>query len=123
MKELSYLFSWVERAPFKYFNSGRALKIPKQAQFHPMKYINELASVISNKGVLIYEGTRIAKVYDGTLTGKPCTLITEYGHEIKAQHVIIASHSPFIDRLILQTKIAQYRSYVIGIVVPKDELQ
>ncbi len=122
LTQMAFPFSWVERAPFKNFNSGRCIKFSHQAQFHPFKYIKGLADSLTKKGVQIFEGTHIAKIHDGSGSGRPPELFTSDGLKITAQDVVVASHSPFVDRLILQTKIAQYRSYVIGVLVPKGEL-
>jgi Rieske Fe-S protein len=42
----------------------------------------------------------------------------EDGRQIHAQHVIVATNTPFIDRVKMHTKQAAYRTYVVGLAVP-----
>src|SRR4029078_13080888 len=40
----------VERVPWDSFNTGAALRFPRQAQFHPLKYLAGLATAIKARG-------------------------------------------------------------------------
>ena len=42
------------------------------------------------------------------------------GERLGAQHVVVATNTPFNDRVTMHTKQAAYRTYVVGIEVPKD---
>src|SRR6266540_5048024 len=46
----------VERVPIGSFDSGPALRFPRQAQFHPLKYLNGLARAIVRDGGLLFSG-------------------------------------------------------------------
>ena len=70
-----------------------AVIMKDQAQFHPLKYLTALISPILEAGGNIYERTTAMKIEDG----KPPTVLTETGHTIKSNHVIVASHFPFND--------------------------
>lgn len=47
----------VERAPIDSFDTGMCLRFPRQAQFHPMKYLAGLKSAIEGDGGRIFTGT------------------------------------------------------------------
>ncbi len=111
-------FQWVDQAPIKSFATGPSLEFPFQAQFHPLKYLDGLARAILRKGGKIFESTHAAILKDA----KPCTILTSKGPRVTAQDIIVATNSPINNRLLVQTKQAQYRTYVIGAVVPEGQL-
>ena len=85
------------------FQTLDALVLPRQAQFHPLKFAAAIA-----KDLPILEHTRVKK-FDKT------TAFTEHGR-IFAKRVIIASHFPFINTHGLYfMKQYQYRSYVLAL--------
>lgn len=80
-----------------------AVRLPEQAQFHPVKFAAGIA-----KNLTIYEHTMVKKLR-GT-TGE-----TDGGN-VRAKYVIVATHFPFIDRRGLYfMKLYQQRSYVLGL--------
>jgi glycine/D-amino acid oxidase-like deaminating enzyme/nitrite reductase/ring-hydroxylating ferredoxin subunit len=89
---------------------ARALRLDRQAQFQPVAYMAALAEQISGGGSHIFELTRMLKVDEG----KPCRVTTDRG-TIFASDVVIATNVPTTNRLLLQTKIANYRTYCIAI--------
>lgn len=90
---------------------GPCVKFPHQAQFHPLKYLAHLARVLENKGVKLYGKSEVAEIQDGT----PLRLVTKDGAEIEARHVVVATNTPFNDRLTMHTKQAAYRTYAIAL--------
>lgn len=89
-----------------------AIIMKDQAQFHPLKYLLALTSPILEDGGKIYEQTTAMKIEDGD---KP-TVLTEDGHKITCDHVIVASHFPFNDEMGLYfARVHVKRSYVLGI--------
>ena len=85
------------------FEISGAVKINKQAQFHPLKFAYSIA-----KDLKIYENTKILGIESGTA-------IAEKGN-IKAEKIIVATHFPFIDKhggYFL--KMYQHRSYVLAL--------
>lgn len=106
----------IERAPIQSFDTGVALRFPRQAQFHPLKYLNGLARAIIRDGGQIYCGTHAEKVEDGV----PAKVTTSHGHVILADDVVVATNTPVNDWVIIHTKQAPYRSFVIGARVPRD---
>jgi len=67
------------------FNIVGAVKFPRQAQFHPVKFMAGLARRLN-----IYESTYIKEL-------APRTAITHHG-TIAAEHIIVASHFPFLNK-------------------------
>src|SRR3954471_22411221 len=50
---------WVKRAPIEEFDTHRAIRFPRQAQFHPLKYLRGLEKAITEKGGRIFTGTKV----------------------------------------------------------------
>lgn len=108
----------VKRAPLDSFDTGPALRFPRQAQFHPIKYINGLARAIIRDGGQIYCGTHAEKIEDG----EPARVTTSSGHVITADDIVVATNTPVNDWIIIHTKQAPYRSFVIGARVPRGSI-
>ena len=108
----------VDKVPFEFWNSGPALRFPRQAQFHPLKYLHGLARAILRDGGHIYSHAHAETITDG----EPCRVTTSDGHVITADHVVVATNSPVNDWVILHTKQAAYRTYVIGARVPRGSV-
>lgn len=120
LKEISILaYDWHEKAPFSSFTTPRCLKLPNQAQFHPLKYLYGLAEAFCKYGGVIFEDTHVDEIYDGT----PCILSTSTGAKVSAQSVIVATHSPINDRVFIHTKQSQYQTYVIGALIPTGSVE
>lgn len=96
------------QAPLPFFTE-RAIRFDHQAQFNPLQYIERLATILQGDGCKIYEDTRMLDVEDGS----PCRVITDRG-PIIADEVCIATNSPSVNKLILHSKLASYRTYVVG---------
>lgn len=108
----------VERAPVQFWNTGPAIRFPRQGQFHPLKYLNGLVRAIIRDGGQIYTQTHAEKIEDG----EPCKVTTSDGHVIIADHIVVATNSPVNDWVILHTKQAAYRTYVVGARVPRGSI-
>jgi glycine/D-amino acid oxidase-like deaminating enzyme/nitrite reductase/ring-hydroxylating ferredoxin subunit len=108
-----------EMPPEKTFNMGKCLVFPNQGQFHPVKYIAQLASIIQNKGGEIYEMTHAEEI---TGTG-PLKVKTSQGNTITAEHVVVATNVPFNDKAIIHTKQEANRTYVIAAEIPRDSIK
>ncbi|MDP1835664.1 MAG: FAD-dependent oxidoreductase [Chlamydiales bacterium] len=116
LKELDIMpIEWVEKAPWSNFDTGRCLKFANQAQFHPIEYMKGLADAVVKYGGKIYTKTRAKEFKDAS----PCEITTSEGYKITAPQIIVATNSPINDRLIMHTKQAAYRSYVIAATIPE----
>jgi glycine/D-amino acid oxidase-like deaminating enzyme/nitrite reductase/ring-hydroxylating ferredoxin subunit len=105
----------VDRIPFSFWDSGPALRFPRQATFHPLKYLKGLTRAILRDGGRIYTGVHAEKIVDGA----PGKITTTGGHVISADNIIVCTNTPVNDWLIIHSKQAAYRTYVIAGRVPK----
>jgi glycine/D-amino acid oxidase-like deaminating enzyme/nitrite reductase/ring-hydroxylating ferredoxin subunit len=105
----------VGRAPIKGFDTGRALRFPGQAQFHPLKYLNGLAEAIRRRGGHIYTGTHAAEITGGD----PASVTTANGHRVSCGAIVVATNTPVNDMVAIHTKQAPYRTYVVALRVPR----
>jgi glycine/D-amino acid oxidase-like deaminating enzyme/nitrite reductase/ring-hydroxylating ferredoxin subunit len=107
-----------ERAPLDAFDTGPVLRFPRQGQFHPLKYLTGLARAFVRDGGRIYCGTKVKGIEDG----EPCVVKTADDHTIRAEAVVVATNSPVNDWMVMHTKQAPYRTYVVGVRVPKGSI-
>jgi glycine/D-amino acid oxidase-like deaminating enzyme/nitrite reductase/ring-hydroxylating ferredoxin subunit len=108
--------SWEKRAPFPTLDSGRCLRFPNQARFHPLKYLEGLARAILTKGGVFRPYTAVDEV---TQDGASVAVKTRDGQTILARDVVCATNAPIAGRLTLQAKMAPYRSYAMSFEIPK----
>jgi glycine/D-amino acid oxidase-like deaminating enzyme/nitrite reductase/ring-hydroxylating ferredoxin subunit len=108
----------VERAPIADFDTGKALRFPRQAQFHPLKYLAGLARAITERGGRIFTETHAAKIEGG----KRARVETGGGAVVTADAVVVATNTPVNDRFAIHTKQAAYLTYVIGLRVPRGSV-
>src|SRR5947208_8778338 len=99
----------VESVPNTKINSDAVLRFPRQAQFHPLKYLNGLAGVIIDGGGKIFTGTRVVSVEDGDHV----KIQTADGHTITAGATVVATNCPINDRVMIHSKQAPYTTYAI----------
>ncbi|HEX8130933.1 MAG TPA: FAD-dependent oxidoreductase [Pyrinomonadaceae bacterium] len=100
----------VPRAPVESFDTGPALRFPRQAQFHILKYLRGLAEAIKRGGGRIYTGTHATKIEGGD----EARVETKGGATVKASAVVVATNSPVNDLVAIHTKQAPYRTFVVG---------
>lgn len=105
----------LQQVPGLSFETGPCVRYKNQAQFHPLKYLSGLANAFVRNGGKIYCRTRALDV-DGN---KDMQTVRTSGGKIEAKAVVIATNTPFNDRVVMHTKQAGYRTYVIGVRVPK----
>ena len=108
----------LSEAPVQGFRSGPCLHFPRQAQFHPLKYLNGVLGAFTRAGGRLYGGVRAEKVQGGATA----EIETSTGHHISAKSVVVATNSPFIDLFAIHTKQAPYYTYVIGARVEADAI-
>jgi glycine/D-amino acid oxidase-like deaminating enzyme/nitrite reductase/ring-hydroxylating ferredoxin subunit len=106
------------RAPIPGLTSGPCLRVERQAQFHPLRYLSGLMRALQRRGARLYTGTHVTKV-DG---GAPGRVETESGAVITAGAIVVATNTPITDLVALHTKQAPYTTYVIGARVPRNSV-
>jgi glycine/D-amino acid oxidase-like deaminating enzyme/nitrite reductase/ring-hydroxylating ferredoxin subunit len=108
----------VARAPIESFDTGACLRFPRQAQFHPMKYLAGLARAIKSYGGRIFTATHAAEIEGGERSH----VKTSDGFTVAAQAIVVATNTPVNNVVIIHTKQAPYLSYVIGARVPSGSV-
>ena len=88
------------------FAVAAAVRVPDQADFHPVSYLRGLADAIEADGPRIYEGTRTVGV-DGD------SVRTAAGNRIRCERAILATHMPFLDSGGLFARAEPKRSYAL----------
>lgn len=103
--------AFVDEIPLPARSYGAAV-FENQAQFHPVKYLLHLASLIPGDGSAVYEKTRALEVQDGK--GR-CTVRTTSG-VVTADAVVLATHYPFYDSPgFYFARMEPSRSYALGV--------
>src|SRR6185369_12314174 len=108
----------VTRAPVKSFDTGVALRFPRQGQFHPLQYLDGLARAIVRDGGRIFGQTHATKFEGGT----EARVETSHGPVVTSEVVVVATNTPVNDLVAIHTKQAPYVTYVIGVRVPKGSV-
>src|SRR6188472_2929422 len=108
----------VERAdsvPNTKIISDAVLRFPRQAQFHPLKFLNGVARAIVDSGGKIFTGTRVVSVEDGDQV----KVKTADGHTVAARAAVVATNCPINDRVVIHSKQAPYATYAIALRVTR----
>ncbi len=109
----------LDRAPIRDFDTGPCLLFPRQAQFHPLKYLDGLrAALLREKGVL-FGNTHVVSIEGG----KDACVRTSEGKTVRAGHIVVATNTPVNDLVATHTKQAPYRTYVIGAEIPLGSVE
>ncbi len=96
------------------YKTGKALAVENQAQFHPLKFVQEIAKIVASMGAQIFERTKMLRYEQ---SGEEYLIETENGY-IKAKNIVLATHTPK-GFLPVQTLVYPYREY--GVAAKVDE--
>lgn len=110
---------FAKRAPFSSYEAAPALCYPDQIQLHPLRYLRGLAIRVLKMGGEIYTRTRVVEVQGGDAA----RVKVENGAIVRCKSIIVATNSPIDDWVDLHAKQATYRTYVIGMEIPRGTLQ
>jgi glycine/D-amino acid oxidase-like deaminating enzyme/Rieske Fe-S protein len=108
----------VERVPWDSYDTGAALRFPRQAQFHPLQYLRGLTKAIKESGGRIFTETHANEIEGG----KQARVETTGGGVVTADAVVVATNTPVNDLLAIHTKQAAYQTYVIGARIPRGSV-
>lgn len=100
------------------YDFGPCLRFPNQGQFHLLKYLAGLASVIVSGGGRIYCDTHVSSVEGGS----PCKVETESKHTVTADAVCVCTNASITDMFRTHLKQAPYRTFVIAALVPRGSV-
>lgn len=98
--------------------NGPFLRFARQAQFHPLQYLGGLARAVEKRRGAIYCGTRASSVEerdDGVVVMTPKGKIT-------ADSVVVATNTPFNDRVSIHVKQNAYQTYVVAALVKRGAM-
>ncbi|MGK3981899.1 FAD-dependent oxidoreductase [Sorangium sp. So ce136] len=109
---------YVDRAPLLDFDTGPAVRFPDQAQFHIRRYLAGLSRAIERDGGKLYTLAHVTDVDEDSVPHK-VVVKTARGHKVVASQAVLATNSPFIPRISVHMKQAGYRTYVIGLRIPR----
>src|SRR4051812_9534324 len=87
-----------------------AVRMDDQAQFHPRRYCLGLAAAFVGLGGEIFENTRVTGVDDAS----PCE-VKMGDASVRADHVVLATHLPILDRGLFFAKTHPTRSYAMTV--------
>ena len=108
----------VQRAPIETFDTGPALRFPRQAQFHPLEYLTGLTRAFIRDGGRVFNETHATKITGGN----NARVETNLGPAVTCDAIVVATNTPVNDRVAIHTKQAPYVTYVIGVRVPKESV-
>jgi glycine/D-amino acid oxidase-like deaminating enzyme/nitrite reductase/ring-hydroxylating ferredoxin subunit len=100
----------LKHPPVPALTQGLCLRFPRQAQFHPLRYMSGLAAAIRRRGGRIFTGTHAADVQGG----RDARVQTDRGPVVTANAIVVATNAPIVDKVAVHTKQAPYTTYVIG---------
>ncbi|WP_128477974.1 FAD-dependent oxidoreductase [Halorussus pelagicus] len=95
-----------------------AVKFAEQAQFHPRKYLLELADEIPGEDAHVFEQTKVTEVDDGG-QDDPCRVETERG-TVTADSVLVTTHFPIEDPAFYFARQYPKRSYVLAVELAEE---
>jgi glycine/D-amino acid oxidase-like deaminating enzyme/nitrite reductase/ring-hydroxylating ferredoxin subunit len=101
--ELGLPASFVEELDLPFAVAG-AVRFEEQAEFHPVRYLEGVAAALEGP---VYEGTIATGVHGGRVS-------TAAGATVTAEHVVVATHLPFLDRGLYFARCHPERSYVVA---------
>ena len=108
----------VDKGPLESFDTGPCLRFPRQAQFHPMKYLDGLVAAIRRNGSHLFTEAHVTDVKGGS----PTRVETQKGQIVRARAVVVATNTPITDVVSIHTKQFPYRTYAIGATVPSGSI-
>ncbi len=100
------------------FKTGECLRFPNQGQFHILKYLSGLAEAVVAQGGRIFTRTHVQSISGGS----DAHVTTSDNYEVRAQAIVLATNTPFNDRVVMHTKQHPYRTYVVGARIAKGAI-
>lgn len=110
---------WHDRLDVPFPHVGATL-IADQAQFDPMDVLAAMVSELRAAGGTLHQGQRVRGV---ARRGEPVVRL-EGGQELRAEHVVLATGTPILDRGLYFAKVEAHRSYGLAFegVTPPDAM-
>lgn len=125
MRELEALqkIGWLDvvmrkRSPLNTLTDYPCLQYPNQGHFHALKYLAGLTRAFIDAGGRVFSQTKIEQFDTGAVT----TVVSDKGHSVASNHLVVCTNSPVNDRVTMHTKQAPYRTYAIGAAVRQGDV-
>lgn len=106
--------SW-QQPPIRAAGDGPCLLFPDQAQFHPLRYLAGLAQASVRGRVRIFCDTRALDVEERDAG----VVVTTPTGKITADAAVVATNTPFNDRVAIHTKQFAYQTYAVAALMPR----
>ncbi|MBI2869105.1 MAG: FAD-binding oxidoreductase, partial [Chloroflexi bacterium] len=101
--------SFVDEVALPFATAG-AIRLDNQAQFHPLKFLREIARSLPGEGSHIFENSRVIRMDHGPV----CRASTDKGR-VKARYAVVATNFPVLDREgFFYARLQPARSYAIA---------
>ncbi|WP_027863130.1 FAD-dependent oxidoreductase [Marmoricola sp. URHB0036] len=101
--------TWTDRLDVPFPHHG-ATVLADQAQFDPMEALAALVGELRRHGGTLHQGHRVRTV---SLLGTPEVRLDD-GSSLRAEHVVLATGSPILDRGLYFAKVEPMRSYALA---------
>jgi glycine/D-amino acid oxidase-like deaminating enzyme/nitrite reductase/ring-hydroxylating ferredoxin subunit len=108
-RSLGLPLTWRDTLDVPFPHQGAAV-LEDQAQFDPMDVLAALAEQLRAHGGTLHQGHRVTGV---SLTGSPEVTLAG-GSTLRAEHVVLATGVPFLDRGLYFSKVEPQRSYALA---------
>jgi glycine/D-amino acid oxidase-like deaminating enzyme/nitrite reductase/ring-hydroxylating ferredoxin subunit len=99
-------------------NLVRSLRFPRQARFHPLKYLAGLRRALTRMGARLFADTAVESAME---EGDGVVVETDKG-TVRASDVVFATNSPIGGSVTIHTKQAPYRTYAFAALLPRGSL-
>jgi len=111
----------LEQCPAAGTAIGPCIHFGRQARFQPLQYLAGLARRLASMGVTIHCGSHVT---DMSTEKGVVTVTTEAGPKVTAKFGVAATNvpSPINNWAGIYTKVAPYRTYMVGLQVPKGSI-
>ncbi|MBR0698193.1 FAD-dependent oxidoreductase [Bradyrhizobium lablabi] len=104
--------------PFNGCANRHVLRYPRQATFHPLKYLSGVARACRNNGVTFFRDSPVEEISEDN----GIVLVRTTRGVIRAKHAVVATNSSISDRFAIHTKTAPYRTYVMAFEIKRNAL-
>jgi nitrite reductase/ring-hydroxylating ferredoxin subunit len=108
-RKLGFNCWFTRQVPLPFATVG-AVQTAHQGRFHAQRYLQHLAAEVHGDGSAVFENTTAKPPEDGT----PAVVETE-GGAVRAQAVVVATHSPYLGISEFDFRVFPYQSYVIAV--------
>jgi glycine/D-amino acid oxidase-like deaminating enzyme/nitrite reductase/ring-hydroxylating ferredoxin subunit len=99
------------------YSTYGAIRLAEQVQLQPVRYVQGLAAAFVAAGGTVFERSRAL----GLSEGSPGQVRAEAG-TVRAHHIVVATHYPFLDRGLYFARLKAQRSYCIAVRLASGEL-